>query len=168
MSIRYFTYSSPIGAVHVASTEKGLCSSALAGTEVEFTFALRKASGLDAVRDDLFFSELKDEFDAYFSGVKVEFTQPVDWLEGTVFQRSVWETMRKVPYGQTWSYKLLAHAIGREHAYRAVGQAAGRNPLPLIVPCHRVIGSNGKLGGFRYGLPMKRRLLELEHVKLNS
>jgi len=166
LRVRYLVYTSPIGMVYVASTEKGLCSSSLGGTEADFRSALRNASGFDAARDDEFFSELKGELDAYFSGKRISFTSPIDWLQGTAFQQSVWEALRKIPYGETRSYKDVAQAVERARAYRAVGQAVGSNPVPLIVPCHRVVRSDGSLGGFGSGLPLKRRLLEIERAKI--
>lgn len=168
VNVRYFPYSSPLGVIYVASTENGLCSAALSGMEADFRSTLRRVSGSDALRDDAFFLELKAELDAYFSGRRVDFMEPIDWLEGTVFQRSVWEALRKIPYGETRSYKELAQAVGRSQGYRAVGQAVGSNPIPLIVPCHRVINADGSLGGFGGGLALKRQLLELEHHKLVS
>jgi len=103
VNVRYFPYSSPLGVIYVASTENGLCSAALSGMEADFRSTLRRVSGSDALRDDAFFLELKAELDAYFSGRRVDFMEPIDWLEGTVFQRSVWEALRKIPYGETRS-----------------------------------------------------------------
>jgi methylated-DNA-[protein]-cysteine S-methyltransferase len=83
-------------------------------------------------------------------------------MQGTDFQKSVWSQLRKIPYGETRSYSQIAEAIGRPKAVRAVGTANGSNPVAIIVPCHRVIGSSGKLTGYGGGLPLKKRLLELE------
>ena len=98
----------------------------------------------------------------YLAGQRQEFTVPVDWRGQTAFTRQVLEACARVPYGETVSYGELARQIGSPKAARAVGQALGRNPVPLIVPCHRVIAGGGGLGGFGGGLAMKRRLLELE------
>jgi methylated-DNA-[protein]-cysteine S-methyltransferase len=88
----------------------------------------------------------------------------VDLSSGTAFQRKVWRALTKIPYGQTRSYAWVARAIGAPKALRAVGTACGANPVPLIIPCHRVIASDGSLGGFGGGLRLKRRLLRLEGV----
>jgi methylated-DNA-[protein]-cysteine S-methyltransferase len=98
---------------------------------------------------------------AYFAGELHEFDLPLA-PEGTPFQRSVWSKLREIPYGETISYGELATRVGNPKASRAVGMANGRNPLPIVVPCHRVIGSSGKLTGFGGGLPAKQLLLELE------
>jgi methylated-DNA-[protein]-cysteine S-methyltransferase len=97
----------------------------------------------------------------YFAGSRRSFTLPLD-LGGTPFQRSVWEALRAIPYGETTTYAQLAAAIGRPRAVRAVAAAVGRTPVPIIVPCHRVVGSDGSLTGYRGGLERKRALLELE------
>ena len=97
----------------------------------------------------------------YFAGRRRTFDLPLT-PEGTTFQCSVWMALRAIPYGATISYRALAERIGRPSAMRAVGAANGRNPLPIVVPCHRVIGADGSLTGFGGGLPTKRFLLELE------
>ena len=86
----------------------------------------------------------------------------MDLSSGTDFQRKVWSTLRKIPRGQTRSYAWLAQQVGKPKATRAVGAACGANPIPVVIPCHRVIASDGSLGGFGGGLPIKRRLLQLE------
>jgi methylated-DNA-[protein]-cysteine S-methyltransferase len=110
-------------------------------------------------------AETARQLDAYFSQRLREFDLPLA-PRGTKFQLDVWNTLQKIPYGKTWSYADLAKRIGRPDAVRAVGAANGRNPLPIIIPCHRVIGSNGQLVGFGGGLPIKRWLLELEQDRL--
>jgi methylated-DNA-[protein]-cysteine S-methyltransferase len=87
-------------------------------------------------------------------------------LEGTEFQRKAWQAMRKIPFGETISYGDQARKVGKPTAYRAVGSANGKNPIPIIVPCHRVLASDGSLGGYSLGLSMKRRLLALEGVSV--
>jgi len=98
----------------------------------------------------------------YFSGERVVFDLPLDLRHATVFQRAVWQAARKIPYGETRSYAWIAKRIGKPRAARAVGRALGANPVPVIVPCHRVISSAGTLGGFSSGLGMKKKLLKLE------
>ncbi len=97
----------------------------------------------------------------FFAGKRRTFDLPLR-PKGTPFQLSVWEQLRTIPYGETRSYADVARAIGREAAVRAVGAANGANPIPIVIPCHRVIGSNGSLTGFGGGIDVKRRLLELE------
>ena len=103
----------------------------------------------------------------YFAGRRREFDLPLA-PAGTSFQKSVWQQLREVPYGVTISYGELAKRVGNPKASRAVGAANGKNPLPIVVPCHRVIGSNGKLVGFGGGLPIKERLLEIEMKARNQ
>jgi methylated-DNA-[protein]-cysteine S-methyltransferase len=97
----------------------------------------------------------------YFAGKRADFDLPLA-PEGTSFQRSVWERLREIPYGETISYGELAKRVGNPKASRAVGAANGCNPIPIVIPCHRVIGANGKLTGFGGGLPTKEKLLALE------
>ena len=97
----------------------------------------------------------------YFAGKRQRFELPL-WAKGTPFQQAVWDALADIPYGELRSYKDIAHSINNPAAVRAVGAASGRNPLPIVVPCHRVIGSNGSLTGFAGGLEAKRVLLQLE------
>jgi methylated-DNA-[protein]-cysteine S-methyltransferase len=108
------------------------------------------------------FQELMQRLGAYFAGHKVDFPDRLDLSGATPFQREVWGKVRLIPYGETRSYAWVAEQVGKPKAVRAVGQALGRNPLPVIVPCHRVLARNGRLGGFSGGLEMKRFLLRLE------
>ncbi|GAA1066079.1 MULTISPECIES: methylated-DNA--[protein]-cysteine S-methyltransferase [Streptomyces violaceusniger group] len=107
------------------------------------------------------FAETIHQLTAYFAGELTEFDLPLH-LDGTPFQRRVWAELRAIPYGETWSYGQLADRIGRPTASRAVGLANGKNPVGIIVPCHRVVGSSGSLTGYGGGLDRKRRLLEFE------
>ena len=104
---------------------------------------------------------------AYFMGQLREFDLPFD-AQGTLFQKRVWSELVRIPYGETRSYGSIAEAIGAPKAVRAVGAANGANPLPIVVPCHRVIGKNGSLVGFGGGLPLKKRLLDLERHLANA
>lgn len=107
------------------------------------------------------FREVMRQLKAYFSGRLHSFDLPLE-PQGTEFQMKVWRTLRAIPYGETWSYGELARRIRKPTASRAVGAANGQNPIPVIIPCHRVIGANGSLTGFGGGLPIKRKLLALE------
>ncbi len=110
------------------------------------------AAGMDAVR-----SQLRE----YFTGTRRAFDLPLD-ARGTEFERAIWERLRSIPYGETTSYGTIALELGLLNGARAVGRANGANPIPIVIPCHRVIGSNGELTGFGGGLPLKRALLEFE------
>ena len=103
----------------------------------------------------------------YFEGKRKVFNLPLE-ISGTEFQKKVYDELLKIPYGKTISYKELARRVGNENASRAVGGAVGKNPISIIVPCHRVIGSDGSLTGFGGGLPMKKKLLELEGVNCRT
>ncbi|MDU9050999.1 MAG: methylated-DNA--[protein]-cysteine S-methyltransferase [Candidatus Electrothrix sp. Rat3] len=107
------------------------------------------------------FQETIEQLQAYFSGNSAPFTVPLH-IEGTEFQKKVWAELIKIPFGVRQSYRDIAEAIDRPKAARAVGAAVGRNPLPLFIPCHRIIGSNGALTGFAHGLAIKEQLLQLE------
>jgi methylated-DNA-[protein]-cysteine S-methyltransferase len=106
--------------------------------------------------------ETATQLDEYFAGERTDFDVPME-LDGTDFQREVWAELSRIPYGKTISYGELARRVGRPNGPRAVGQANGRNPIPVIVPCHRVLASNG-IGGYGGGLKVKRELLALEGV----
>lgn len=116
----------------------------------------------DWTRDDSMFADARQQLQDYFAGTRTDFTFRLE-MDGTDFQKDVWTALRAVPYGTTVSYGDLARAIGRPKASRAVGAANHANPLPLVVPCHRVIGSGGSLTGFGGGLETKQKLLEMEN-----
>jgi methylated-DNA-[protein]-cysteine S-methyltransferase len=106
-----------------------------------------------------------EQLNQYFSGNRKAFTIPLQ-LYGTPFQTNVWKTLQKIPYGITWSYQRLAREVGNSLAMRAAGSANGRNPIPIIIPCHRVIRKNGNIGGYSSGIPIKRWLLKHEGIKV--
>jgi methylated-DNA-[protein]-cysteine S-methyltransferase len=115
----------------------------------------------DRRRDDAWFTDITGQLHAYFAGRLTQFEVPIK-LDGTDFQRRVWSHLRAIPYGETISYGELARRVGNPNASRAVGLANGRNPIAVIVPCHRVIGSNGQLTGYGGGLDRKTWLLDHE------
>jgi methylated-DNA-[protein]-cysteine S-methyltransferase len=115
----------------------------------------------DWVKDARPFAETIRQLREYFAGKRDEFDLPLA-PEGTEFQQEVWRAVAAIPYGETRSYGEIARQIGKADAVRAVGAANGQNPLPIVIPCHRVIGSDGRLTGYGGGLPLKKRLLELE------
>ncbi|MFQ5856066.1 MAG: methylated-DNA--[protein]-cysteine S-methyltransferase [Anaerolineae bacterium] len=110
------------------------------------------------------FENLIDQIRRYLAGEPVEFDVALDWLGHAAFLQDVWKVTRSIPYGETRTYAELAEEAGRPRAYRAVGQAMAVNPIPLIVPCHRVVRSDGGLGGYAGGLEVKRRLLDMERT----
>jgi methylated-DNA-[protein]-cysteine S-methyltransferase len=121
--------------------------------------------GIEIVEDGARTAELRRQLAEYFAGARREFELPLA-PAGTPFERSVWDELRAIPFGETRSYGEIAAAIGRPGAARAVGRANGANPIPIVVPCHRVIGSDGSLTGFGGGLEAKSRLLEIEGRRL--
>jgi methylated-DNA-[protein]-cysteine S-methyltransferase len=118
------------------------------------------------VSDDTAFPDAVEQLESYFAGERTEFDLNLD-LAGTVFQRRVWEALLTIPYGETRSYGEIARQIGSPGAFRAVGLANGHNPVGIIVPCHRVIGSNGSLTGYGGGLDRKRALLDMEKSRVS-
>lgn len=163
MKIYYTMLNSPIGKLYTAKTAKGFSFLSLNRKEGErYLKDLKRDTNVELHKNDVTFLPLKKALKRYFSGDEMNFSFRFDLLWGTPFQRRVWNAMRKIPYGQTRSYKWLAQRIGNPTKARAVGQACGSNPLPILIPCHRVIKSDGGLGGFGGGLHIKRKLLELE------
>jgi len=146
---------SPIGRLLLAGDEVGI-------RLISFPTGSRARSAEAGWREDAApFAETVRQLRAYFAGELQEFDLPLA-PQGTPFQLSVWQALRRIPYGETVSYGAIAEAVGRPSASRAVGAANGANPLPIVVPCHRVIGSTGKLTGFGGGLDTKAALLALE------
>ena len=105
----------------------------------------------------------RKELNEYFGGKREDFSQATVFLEGTDFEKKVWLSLKDIPYGETRTYKWVAEKIGSPKANRAVGQALGKNPIPIVLPCHRVIESDGSVGGYSSGVDIKRRLLEIEY-----
>jgi len=156
----YTMMKSPIGPLMLAGDERGL-------RLVYFIAGRRpKSPQRDWTEDKTPFKEVVRQLEAYFDGKLKDFDLPLI-LDGTTFQLLVWNNLRKIPYGETISYGQLAKRIGSPDAARAVGLANGSNPIPIIIPCHRVIGSNGDLTGFGGGLPVKKKLLALESRQLS-
>jgi len=156
-------FESPIGALRIASTGTGLAYLDLprSGGRGFAGWLSRVAPG--AKRNAAFAPnrEAIRQVLEYLEGKRTDFDVPLD-LRGTPFQQAVWSALLAIPYGETRSYADVARSVGKPDAVRAVGTANGANPVPLIVPCHRVIQSGGKLGGYGGGLDLKRRLLAME------
>jgi methylated-DNA-[protein]-cysteine S-methyltransferase len=149
--------------LYMAATSKGLCF--VGSQEKPFEelegWVNKHYPGSPLVQDNVVMQPYVAEFKEFFQGVRNSFTISHE-LKGTDFQTEVWNVLCKIPYGETWTYSDIADAIQRPSAVRAVGTAIGANPVLLTVPCHRVIGKNGKLTGFRGGLEMKEQLLRIE------
>lgn len=156
-AVVYAITASPLGDIALASSEQGLCRLALPSQ-----LALRPFPD-DWQRDDDSAPHTRKQLAEYFAGKRQRFDLALD-LQGTAFQQQVWQALLAIPYGQCCSYGDLAAAIKRPKAMRAVGAANGRNPLPIIVPCHRVVAANGKLSGYFGGEDVKRQLLALENA----
>lgn len=153
-SIHYHELPSPVGLLTLVATDAGLC-----GLYPEGHAPVPAA---DWLRDATPFRDVCRQLDEYFTGNLRDFHIPLD-LQGTPFQLRVWHALLTIPFGETIHYGEQARRIGQPAASRAVGMANGRNPISIIVPCHRVIGKNGALTGYGGGLDMKRFLLDLEN-----
>jgi len=160
--IYYSFFDSPLlKKVFVASTEKGVCMVDFLTSEKAFLKELRRIFPGKIIRDDRKNKAVLSQLKRYLQGKLRRFDCRLD-LRGTSFQKKVWSKLGKIPYGQTRSYKEIAKAIGHPKAFRAVGNANGKNPLPLMLACHRIIESNGGLGGFGHGIKVKKQLLDFE------
>lgn len=156
---KYF-YQSPMGTLEIKEEKEyiiGVSLLAEKGEVVESEFQSPPTPILQQAHHQL---------TEYFSGTRTTFDLPIKYPDGTPFRRSVWDALRSIPYGETRSYEDIAVAIGNPKAVRAIGQANTRNPILLLVPCHRVINKNGTIGGFGCGVEVKRKLLELEGVNI--
>ncbi len=153
--------SSLLGKVFVASTERGTCYVDFLIAEKKFLKSLKKNFYGRIIKDDSKNEEAVDQLKEFLSGRRKYFDCKLD-LNGSPFERKVWSFLKKIPYGETRSYKEVAEAIGHPKAFRAVGRANAHNPIPLIIPCHRVVESNGGLGGYGHGTRVKKMLLDFE------
>jgi len=164
-AIRYTCADSPLGRMLIAATDKGICSIQFADSEEEleqglkheFPFAMRR-------RDDARLAELVSGVVERMKGASVSSSLPLD-IQATAFQRQVWSYLESIAFGETRSYAQVAKAIRRPSAVRAVARACATNPVPIAIPCHRVVRSDGEMGGYRWGVERKQRLLELEASK---
>ncbi|MDT5026141.1 MAG: methylated-DNA-[protein]-cysteine S-methyltransferase [Micromonosporaceae bacterium] len=165
-----FVVDSPIGGLGVAATHDAVCGVSFGATVAEYRFESQADSRFESQAESLagpmvghgVLDRARRQLDEYFAGHRTEFDLPLVVRRGSEFERSVWAEIAVIPYGETLSYGAIARAIGEPGGAQAVGLACNRNPLPLVVPCHRVIGSDGKLVGFGGGLDRKRFLLQLE------
>lgn len=151
---------SPIGTLYLAASPRGLCRVDFFGSEEGFLTRLDPLARAERSPGQL--ARVTTQLTEYFSQQRRVFDLPIDLEPVAPFQRSVLQTALRIPVGSVWTYQQVAQAIGKPKASRAVGQALGRNPVPVVVPCHRVIGSDGSLHGYAGGLERKRLLLQLE------
>jgi AraC family transcriptional regulator of adaptative response/methylated-DNA-[protein]-cysteine methyltransferase len=162
ISIAYTIADSPLGKLLVARTERGICAVSFADTADQLVRELEEEFfAAEIARDD---TALKRAVDSILRGMKGERTilaLPLD-IRGTAFQMRVWSELRKIPFGETRTYAQVAEAVGNPKAVRAVARACATNPVALVNPCHRVIGSAGKLSGYRWGIERKKALLDKE------
>jgi methylated-DNA-[protein]-cysteine S-methyltransferase len=165
MVLRHTLLLTVVGPLLAASSEKGLLRLSFLGEAYEYRprarALARSLDDVETVEDPGAFNDLATQLGEYFSGRRRSFDLEID-LRGSEFQRRVWRSLLRIPYGRLRSYKQVARDIGRPAATRAVGQAVGDNPVAIVVPCHRVIGTNGGLVGFGGGMTLKAQLLRLE------
>lgn len=157
MIMLYTEYPSPLGKLLLAASERGL-----AGVYFEQHAHFKGSTGWQRADDHSVLQQTQQQLQAYFAGQRRTFDLPLDTSNGTAFQQAVWQALRTLPFGTTASYAQIARLIGKPGAVRAVGAANGRNPISIVIPCHRVIASSGALTGYAGGLPNKKLLLALE------
>jgi methylated-DNA-[protein]-cysteine S-methyltransferase len=165
LDVAYTTADSPFGPLLLAQTRRGLVRIGLPNQDPDqllVDLAERVSPRVIEAPDE--FDEVRRELDRYFEGQLDSFDLPLDWRLSAGFRRRVLRAIARIPYGQTRSYTEIARKAGNERAVRAAGTACGSNPIPLVVPCHRVLRTGGALGGYGGGLPMKEALLQLEGV----
>lgn len=157
MKLFYTYFKSPVGTLKLIASDRGLTAVLW---ENDPPKRVRLAESIPSAEHPVLQQSVQ-ELSEYFAGTRSDFSIPLE-PQGTEFQRKVWTALTEIPYGKTWSYGELAKRIGNAKASRAVGAANGKNPISIIVPCHRVIGTGGQLTGFAGGLPAKKFLLSLE------
>jgi methylated-DNA-[protein]-cysteine S-methyltransferase len=165
LDVAYTTTDSPFGPLLLARTPKGLVRVGLPNQDAgELLVDLATRVSPRVLEAPAQLDATRRELDLYFAGKLTEFDLPLDWRLSKDFRRKVLRAIARIPYGQTRSYTQMATSAGNERAVRAAGTACGTNPIPLVVPCHRVLRSGGALGGYGGGLPMKEELLRLEGI----
>lgn len=160
--VYYSALRTPIGRVFVAATDVGLVRVAFRETETAFAAELRRRLRAEVTTSARKLAPAVRQLDAYFRGRRRTFDLPLDLRDLTPFQRRVLQATRDVPLGKVVSYGEIARRVDCPRGSRAVGQALGRNPIPIVIPCHRIVAGGGGLGGYTGGLPIKRTLLQLE------
>ena len=164
-SLVFALFNTDLGWMGVVGSQRGLRGVILPQESKEAVLGRVQGRGYTVeICDSSSFGYLPQRIGLYFEGKKVHFPDKLDFAGASRFQQSVWQVARTIPYGETKSYGWVAFQLNSPKAARAVGQALGRNPLPIIIPCHRVLSSDGELGGFSAGLEMKKHLLRLENA----
>jgi methylated-DNA-[protein]-cysteine S-methyltransferase len=168
----YSVFRSPVGPIGLIAfcgqlthlifqkTEKTVFTTVLAGITAKH--------GTPPVRDEHRFKKWHRLLNRYFGGEKVVWNEPILFTTGTVLQKKIWRALSQIPYGTVQSYQEVAHYIGMKKGARVVGGACARNPIPIVIPCHRVVRHDGSLGGFRCGVQTKKRLLSIEGIRWES
>lgn len=151
-----FFYETDLGIIGIRENNKAI-------TDIYFS----KDNIDDNIEETDLIKECFKQLKEYFEGSRREFDLPIE-MNGTQFQKKIWKELLKIPYGETRSYKDIAISIGNEKACRAIGMANNKNHIPIIIPCHRVIGSNGKLVGYAGGIDIKEKLLNIEKIDINK
>ncbi|OGW25116.1 MAG: hypothetical protein A3K09_08270 [Nitrospinae bacterium RIFCSPLOWO2_12_FULL_47_7] len=159
----YIVFPSPLGLIGVAATPAGLCCIKIKiSGEPAFRNYLQKKYRQIPENNKALLKNIESQINLYFTGKLRRLSCPLDLSQGTPFQKKVWRKLISIPFGATHNYEWLAIAIGNAKACRAVGNAIGQNPLPIIIPCHRIVRKCGELGGYSGGVHIKRFLLDLE------
>jgi methylated-DNA-[protein]-cysteine S-methyltransferase len=164
LDVRYDVADSPIGPLLVAASRAGLCRISFDPEPERELDRLAQTFGTRVLRAPTALDDVRTQLDEYFEGRRTHFDLPVDTGAVAAFARAVLDELARVPYGTVTTYGQLARRSGRPRAARAVGTVMNRNPIPIVLPCHRVVGSTGKLVGYAGGLDRKQALLELEGV----
>jgi methylated-DNA-[protein]-cysteine S-methyltransferase len=165
LDVAYTSADSPFGTLLLAKTRRGLVRVGLPNQDAEELLVdLSDRVSPRVLEAPKELDEVRRELDLYFEGKLDHFDLPLDWRLSGGFRQRVLRAINRIPYGQTRNYTEMARRAGNERAVRAAGSACGSNPIPLVVPCHRVLRTSGALGGYGGGLPMKQGLLELEGV----
>ena len=166
LDVAYAMSDSPFGPLLLAATPKGLVKLSLPGHDPEEALEdLAARISPRVLEAPARLDEARRELDLYFEGKLTEFDLPLDWQLSRDFRRRALRAIDRIPYGKTRNYTEIARSAGNERAVRAAGSACGSNPIPIVVPCHRVLRTSGALGGYGGGLPMKEALLELEGIR---
>ena len=167
MNLYYAQLELAFGQVFLMGTDAGLYQLVLNEHELPLNFPTwAEKFECEFVHDEGRFGDIAIDLAGYFAGLQMDFDYPLDLRGATAFERAVWDKARQIPYGQVRSYKWLAAQVHHPNAFKAVGRALSMNPLPIVVPCHRVIMTDSTLGGFAAGVGWKERLLRLERGEL--